>query len=147
MPIEPGRLDSDPSRIFCFKYTRTVAMDNTVRFGNRRIQLLPGSHRISYAKCRVEVHERLDGRIAVFHQSTRLILTEAPLEATRLRTRGGLRAGKQPLITSGRFDDRAGGATKPELSGSSNPSERPLTKRLRRPSGNRPKTIPGGASA
>jgi hypothetical protein len=46
---------------------------------------------VSYAKCRVEVHERLDGRIAVFHHGSLLQVIRAPLEATTLRARGGHR--------------------------------------------------------
>ena len=34
--------DGDVRTIFCFKYTRTVASDNTVRLGEHRLQLLLG---------------------------------------------------------------------------------------------------------
>src|SRR5438034_9721487 len=42
--------------MFSFKYWRTVGMDNTVRFYQHRIQIQSDRHRVSYARCRVEVH-------------------------------------------------------------------------------------------
>ena len=45
----------------CFKYLRTVANDNTVRFNGATIQLLADDLRASYARAKVEVQERLDG--------------------------------------------------------------------------------------
>ena len=52
---------TDLDTLFCFKYQRTVGMDNTVRFGGERLQLLPGPRRRSWARASVEVQERLDG--------------------------------------------------------------------------------------
>ena len=51
--------------VFCFKYYRTVGSDNVVHFGEHRLQILPTNGRLSYARARVEVHERLDGSLAV----------------------------------------------------------------------------------
>jgi len=80
---------------FCFKYQRTVGMDNTVRFGGERVQLLPGPRRRSWARAVVEVQERLDGSVAVSYHGECLATTPAPLEAPLLRTRGGrARAGR-----------------------------------------------------
>ncbi len=53
--------------VFCFKYGRTVALDNTVQLGEHRLQLLPDKERRSYARAHVEVHERLDGSLAVYY--------------------------------------------------------------------------------
>lgn len=58
----------DPQTIFCFKYLRVVGNDNTVAWGSDHIQLLPGPGGRSYAKATVEVHERLDGSVAIFYQ-------------------------------------------------------------------------------
>ncbi len=72
----------DPHTVFCFKYRRVVSNDNTITIGPHHIQLLPGPQRHSYAKAAVEIHERLDGSIAVFYQGTRLPsqrLTAAPI--------------------------------------------------------------------
>ncbi|MGI8855431.1 MAG: ISNCY family transposase [Thermomicrobiales bacterium] len=78
---------------FCFKYQRTVGMDNTVRFGGARLQLLPGPHRRSWARAVVEVQERLDGSLAVYDHGDFLVTTPAPPEAPLLRARGGRRGG------------------------------------------------------
>jgi hypothetical protein len=56
VPISP---DVDLDRIFCCKYSRKVASDNTLRFAGQRLQLPPGRDRLSYARLVVEVHQRL----------------------------------------------------------------------------------------
>lgn len=76
-----------PEEVFCFKYHRTVGLDNVVRFGEYRLQLLPTNGRASYARARVEVHERLDGSLAVYYQGQCLTVTPAPPEAPVLRAR------------------------------------------------------------
>jgi transposase len=70
---------------FCFKYPRTVGIDNVVRFGDTRLQILPTQDRLSYARCKVEVHQRLDGSLAVYHQGKNLPARPAPLEPVALR--------------------------------------------------------------
>jgi hypothetical protein len=75
-------------QLFCFKYRRTVAADNTVRLGPHRIQLVADRYRLSYAKARVEIQVRMDGAIAVYHED-RLVTSEpAPPEAPVLRIQG-----------------------------------------------------------
>ena len=50
----------------CFKYIRTVANDNTVRFNGATIQILPDGYRDSYARAKVEVQDlHLSGSTAV----------------------------------------------------------------------------------
>jgi len=71
--------------IFCFKHQRTVGADNVVRFEGHRLQIVPTNGRASYARCRVEVQERLDGSLAVYYQGHRLSTRTAPLEPARLR--------------------------------------------------------------
>ncbi|MCK4262791.1 MAG: ISNCY family transposase, partial [Dehalococcoidia bacterium] len=83
-PVDEG-LDLDT--VFCFKYRRTVGRDNVVRFGGHRIQVLPSHGRISYARAKVEVHEHMDGSIAVYYGDTCLATTVAPFEAPLLRAR------------------------------------------------------------
>ena len=61
---EGVRLD----RVLCFKYRRTVARDNTVRYRWHTLQLLPCTDRPSYAGAAVNVLEELDGRLAVQHE-------------------------------------------------------------------------------
>ena len=86
-PKEPGLAyreipkEMNPDQYFCFKYKRVVGGDNVVRFENKRLQILPTNGRMSYARARVEVHEKLDGTIAVFYQGNYLLTKAAPMEA------------------------------------------------------------------
>jgi len=85
-----GRLDDALERIFCFKYARTVGNDNTVSFAEHRLQVLPGPSRRSYARVRVELHERLDGSLAVFTpgpDGVCLATRPAPRDTPLLRAR------------------------------------------------------------
>lgn len=86
--------DFDLERAFSFKHRRVVAADNTVRFGPRRLQLLPSPERASYVRADVEVCEHLDGRVSVYHEGHKLMVREAPLDATALRTRAQKVAGE-----------------------------------------------------
>jgi len=88
--------------VFCFKYVRTVGADNTVKLGEHRLQLEPNAQRVSYARLRVEVHERLDGSLAVYHEGKRVGTKEAPKEAPALRARKGGRGVLKPIETEGR---------------------------------------------
>ena len=77
----------NPEEIFCFKYERSVGKDNVVRFGGHRLQIMPTNGRLSYAKAHVEVHERMDGSLAVYYREQCLLTRSAPPEAPVLRTR------------------------------------------------------------
>ena len=68
-----------------------VGADNVVRFGRDRLQILPTNGRLSYARVRVEVHERLDGSLAVYYQGCCLATQPAPPEAPVLRVRNTAR--------------------------------------------------------
>lgn len=57
-----------PSDLFCFKYQRTVANDNTVSLSGHKLQIPPGKRRHSYARARVELRHYLDGHLAIYHQ-------------------------------------------------------------------------------
>ena len=83
----PLPADFVAAQVFCFKYTRVVAADNTVQFGGARLQLLAGRDRLSYARAQVEVQEHLDGRLAVYYQGQCLATQPAPAEAPVLRAR------------------------------------------------------------
>jgi transposase len=86
-PKEPGSAyrkpenDFVPDRFFCFKHTRSVGGDNVIKFNRIRLQVVPSNRRMSYTHARVEVHEKLDGSIAVFYQGSYLKIKEAPKEA------------------------------------------------------------------
>jgi transposase len=77
--------EGDLSAMFCFKYPRTVGLDNVVRFHHHRLQVLPTNGRYSYARAKVEIHQALDGSLSVFYQGSRLTTRPAPVEATQLR--------------------------------------------------------------
>ena len=81
-----------PDEVFCFKYYRTVGADNVVRFGEHRLQIMPANGRSSYTRARVEVHERMDGSLAVYYQGQCLATKPAPPEAPVLRVRNIARA-------------------------------------------------------
>lgn len=86
-----------PEQVFCFKYYRVVGVDNVVRFGEYRIQIMPTNGRASYARVRVEVHERLDGGIAVYYQGKCLVIQVAPPESPVLRARNMPRVSPQTV--------------------------------------------------
>ena len=61
-PLGPGVcLDT----ALCFRHSRRVARDNTVKYRWRTLQLLPGTERRSYAGAVADVLEGLDGQLAV----------------------------------------------------------------------------------
>ena len=70
-PVQPGNafrpLDPDLNleSVLCFKHSRRVARDNTVKYDSQLIQLLPSLERPSYAGARVEVIEQTDGRLQI----------------------------------------------------------------------------------
>jgi len=93
----PMAADTDLDRLFCFKYERRVAADNTVQFGGRVLQIPPGAARLSYTRVVVEVHERLDGSVAVVYQGqVLLVVPDFAQEPRPLRARS--RHGLSPAI-------------------------------------------------
>jgi len=68
----------DLALLLSCRYTRQVARDNTVHLGPRWIQIPAGAHHRSYAGCRVELRELLDGRLVVLHDTTILATQAAP---------------------------------------------------------------------
>ena len=86
-------------------------MDNTVRLDEHRLQVLPGPHRRSYARARVEVHERLDGSLAVYHQGERIATKPASPEAPTLRARRGRLERAQPNPSTAPYPEPEPGRT------------------------------------
>lgn len=80
-----------PDEVLCFKYQRTVGKDNVIRFGQHRLQIMPTNGRLSYTRAKVEVHERMDGSLAVYHKGQCLLTKPAPPEAPVLRARSTAR--------------------------------------------------------
>jgi hypothetical protein len=75
----------DPETVFCFKESRVVDSDNTISYGGKRLQLLASPERASYTKAKVEVHEHLDGTIAVYLEGHEIKTRPAPPEPALLR--------------------------------------------------------------
>ena len=74
-PVSP---DLRLSETLCFKHTRKVTRDNTVKYYWRVPQLLPDRERPSYARLRVDVLERPDGELIVQYQSRTVATHEPP---------------------------------------------------------------------
>ena len=55
--------DLNLAGILCFKHSRKVARDNTVKYNWHTLQLLPSSERSTYVGAHVVVQERLDGKL------------------------------------------------------------------------------------
>ena len=81
----------NPDQVFCFKYQRTVGRDNVVRLGEHRLQIMPTNGRSSHVNAKVEVHERMDGSLAVYYKGQCLATKPAPPEAPVLRARNTTR--------------------------------------------------------
>jgi len=83
----PLPLGAKPEEVFCFKYQRVVANDNTVKLEGRLIQIPPGPGGRSYAKARATIHEAMDGSLGVYYQGKRIAFEGAGEEGIVLRTK------------------------------------------------------------
>ena len=96
-PLPQG---ADLRAVCSFHYFRRVANDNTVRLEERLIQIPPGPGGRTYAGCRVQLQERLDGSLAVVYQDRVLARQTAssrsPLRARRRRSNRSSAAYIQP---------------------------------------------------
>ena len=66
----PAPVDLD--RICCFVHERIVGRDNVVQWEGRRLQIPPQARRFSFAGAKVQLHQSLDGRVALYYQDARL---------------------------------------------------------------------------
>ena len=66
------------SETLCFKHTRKVARDNTVKYHWRVLQLLPDREHPSYDGLRVDVLERPDSELIVQYQGHSVSTQETP---------------------------------------------------------------------
>lgn len=69
----------DWESVFCFKYRRTVAKDNTVSLFNTILQIGPGPAGGSYAGRLVEVQQRFDGSLKVYYKGVCIARTNPPV--------------------------------------------------------------------
>ena len=80
--------------VVSFRYSRTVANDNTVQLGGVTIQIPPGPGGRSYAKARVQARQHIDGTWSVHYQGVRIATHPAtPLQMPKnaRRRRSGRR--------------------------------------------------------
>jgi transposase len=70
---------------FCWQEERSVALDNTVSYYKRRLQLLPTQTRQSWARAKVKVYESLDGTLRVFAQGQCIPSRPAPADPAQAR--------------------------------------------------------------
>ncbi len=91
------RAPRDLERHLSCEHSRIVAKDNTVTLADRWIQIPRGSRGRSYAGCRVDLVEPLDGTLLIRYRGTILAQQEAPSEPFTLRPRRHRAQGpKQP---------------------------------------------------
>lgn len=83
----PWPADLQPEQVFCFKHKRTVGGDNTISFDGYSLPIPPGRYRRGYAHARVDVHQRLDGSLAIRYQGETLVVHQPA-------TKGPVRVGK-----------------------------------------------------
>lgn len=86
---QPGSAFRDPpanwNEHFCFKYSRVVGLDNVVRVGPHRLQVLPSNGKSSYAHTRIEVRHAFDNTLTLFCQGQKLETKPASVEPAVLR--------------------------------------------------------------
>ena len=85
----PVDKDTCLDRALCFKHSRKVAKDNTVKYRRSTLQLLPGTERPTYAGVKVDVLESLDGQLVVEHEGRVIPSQEAPPRPNTLRNVNG----------------------------------------------------------
>jgi transposase len=72
----PWPEEFDREEFFCLKHRRTVQNDNTISFGGHYLQIPPGPDRVSYARARVDVYQRLDGCVEILYKGKSLVVHE-----------------------------------------------------------------------
>lgn len=93
-PLDPALcLDG----ILCLKYYRMVALDNTVTLDRRTFRVLLGPGGQRYARRRVEIQERLNGRVVIFLQGMEVGSTAVPDDAVPPRARRNRGIPGQPV--------------------------------------------------
>ena len=75
--------------VLCFKHSRKVARDNTVRYRRSTLQLLPGTERPTYTGVKVDVLEMLDGELVIEYEGQHIPSQEAPPRPNILRDVNG----------------------------------------------------------
>jgi len=141
----------DLERLLSCRYTRVVARDNTVQLGARWLQIPPGPRGRSYAGCRVELRELLDGRLVVLYQASLLAAQPAPAPPFVLAPRSDPGRDRQRAQSSQRAQSRqlqAAVVTLTRTLRSRRPTPAPAVATSaptgERPGGTQPSDRPGG---
>ena len=100
--VAPRTLDP----VLACRYQRVVARDNTASIPGRWIQIPPGPRARSYAGCRVELRELLDGRLLAFYQGRLLAEQPAPASPFTLIPRASAPARRSALHLDSRESRR-----------------------------------------
>jgi hypothetical protein len=88
----PRELD----RILACRYLRTVTLDHMVSIPGATISIPPGPQGRSYARCRVEVRELMDGRLLVLYEDRPICQQPPPSTSFTLVPRDNARAERRP---------------------------------------------------
>jgi hypothetical protein len=91
-PAEPGTafvpfIGTGIADILCVQEARTVANDNTVRYGNLILQIPAHNHRCHYVRAQVRVHQYPDSTLAVFHGPRCLARYSSSGELLKIKTK------------------------------------------------------------
>ncbi|MEO7165308.1 MAG: ISNCY family transposase [Bdellovibrionia bacterium] len=70
----------DLNLVFSIRHDRMVNPDNTISYKRKTFQLPPSSLRYSFARCKVQVHEHLDGRYTVTYGAHKICTFNAEAE-------------------------------------------------------------------
>ena len=70
---------------FCLHAERTVALDNTISYQGRHVQILETEQRRCFARAKVGVHEHFDGHLTLFFQGQAIPCRLAPADPSQLR--------------------------------------------------------------
>ena len=74
-----------PDRVLCFKHSRKVAKDNSAKYRQSTLQLLPDTERPTYAGLKVHVLEMPVGELLIEHEGQLILSQEAPPRPNVLR--------------------------------------------------------------
>lgn len=107
-PWPPGL---EREELFSFKHKRTVNNDNTISFDRKRLRIPPGPDRVSYARARVDVQQRLDGSLAICRYGQTLIVYQ-PATSAPVRVGKFTPEPSAPPLSPARTEPPAPAATK-----------------------------------
>jgi transposase len=102
------------NRIFALHHERIVGNDNCAEFRTRRWQIPPTTWRYSFAKCRVNLYEHLDGTLSIgygphtlgHYDAHGLLLVDSPFIPKRKKGETNGSASKQPCSFPARRGSR-----------------------------------------